>query len=59
MTQLWEPCPICGREPVYMEYGDICERCHKKKEKYHAPEEQMDQFDLQGTIYNDEPRSQN
>ena len=25
--QLWEPCPRCGREPVYMSHDHMCERC--------------------------------
>ena len=27
--QLWEPCPKCGREPVYMPLG-LCDRCWPK-----------------------------
>lgn len=25
--QLWEPCPDCGQEPVYMSLGGYCEKC--------------------------------
>lgn len=35
--QLWEPCPRCGNEPVYMSLGDLCEDCgvgmHRQKQK--------------------------
>jgi ribosomal protein L37E len=25
--QLWEECPRCGREPVYISLGGLCEHC--------------------------------
>lgn len=25
--QLWEPCPRCGEEPVYLSLGGYCEKC--------------------------------
>jgi len=25
--QLWEPCPKCGQEPVYLSLGGYCEKC--------------------------------
>lgn len=25
--QLWEPCPHCGQEPVYLSLGGCCEKC--------------------------------
>lgn len=31
--QLWEGCPICGREPVYMSLGGYCEKCGRQDEK--------------------------
>jgi hypothetical protein len=27
-TQLWEPCPKCGQEPIYLETG-LCESCEE------------------------------
>lgn len=27
MTQLWEPCPNCGNEPIYLELGGYCKNC--------------------------------
>jgi len=26
--QLWEPCPICGQEPVCVDCGYCAEHCH-------------------------------
>lgn len=28
-TQIWEECPRCGNEPIYLEVG-VCERCANK-----------------------------
>lgn len=28
--QIWEPCPLCGKEPVYLEYNFHCKECAKK-----------------------------
>lgn len=25
--QLWEECPICGNEPVYLSLGSLCKDC--------------------------------
>ena len=30
--QLWEPCPICDREPVYLSLGGYCEKCGKQEQ---------------------------
>jgi hypothetical protein len=27
MTQTWEPCPLCGEEPIYVENGGYCAEC--------------------------------
>lgn len=53
MTQLWEPCEDCGREPCYLELGNRCERCGGQPSRR---EHQINPLnnDLAGTIYNDE-----
>lgn len=33
--QLWEECPHCGEEPVYMSLGCICEDCARKGRRCH------------------------
>jgi len=27
MSQIWEPCPLCGEEPTYTENGGFCAEC--------------------------------
>jgi len=51
MTQLWEPCPKCGREPVYPENGGYCRKCGGLPETKPSIDASND---LRGTQYDDD-----
>jgi hypothetical protein len=46
--QLWEECPLCGQEPIYMSNGGYCEKCGKNNNSQIPFEE------IETEIYGDE-----
>jgi hypothetical protein len=46
--QLWEECPLCGQEPIYMSNGGYCEKCGKTNNSQISFEETVTE------IYGDE-----